>query len=186
MPGSGPTKNQISFIAKLIGESPSREKIQEDFLRSVGKGSIDELTVQETSQLIDRLKNAPAAEGEKSQVTGPLATGKQISFLTSLQSTEERMNAAREFLKRVGKPNINLLTMQEASELIEKLKSIEMRKGQDTSGAPVTPKQVKYIGSLMAGEDKKKVAELFLKKINKKDVGELNRREASQLIDLLK
>ncbi len=186
MPGPGPTKNQVSFIARLISESPSRETIRDEFLRNIGKKSIDELTVQETSQLIDRLKNSQPVEGEKGHDSGPLATGKQISFLTSLQSTEDRINAARDFLKKVGKPNINLLTMQEASDLIEKLKSIEIKKGQDNSGAPVTSKQIRYIGTLMAGEDKKKVAELYLKKINKKEVGELNRREASQLIDLLK
>ena len=80
----------------------------------------------------------------------------------------------------------NLLTMQEASDLIEKLKSIEIKKGQDTSGAPVTPKQIKYISSLMASEEKKKIAQVFLQKLNKKSVEEMNRREASQLIDLLK
>ncbi len=186
MPGYGPTKNQISFIAKLIGESPSREKVKDDFLGALGKESIEDLTVQETSQLIDRLKNSPDESGEKTHGIGPLATGKQISFLTSLQSTEERINVARDYLKKLGKPNINLLTMQEASDLIEKLKSIEIKKGQDTSGAPVTPKQIKYISSLMASEEKKKIAQVFLQKLNKKSVEEMNRREASQLIDLLK
>ena len=76
--------------------------------------------------------------------------------------------------------------MDEASELIEKLKSMAVEKGADNSGIPVSQKQIKYIESLQKSEDKKEIARLFMVKLKKKTLDELNRKEASQLIDLLK
>lgn len=183
---SSPTKNQITFIGKLIEESPERESKKQEFLSKLGKESIEELSVQEASKLIESLKSMEVKGNSEKGNSDPMATGKQISFLTSLQSSESRISAAREYLSKVGKPSINLLSMQEASELIERLKSIEVPRGTDTSQAPVTQKQVRYIMSLASSDEKKKIAELFLKKINKKEFEELTRKEASQLIDLLK
>ena len=186
MPSSSPTRNQLNFISRLIGENPDRKKAMEKFLSESGKKSTEELSVPEASKLIDELRKI-VPKGEEGKATGkPLATGKQIAFLTNLQNSEQRIAAAREFLKAHGKDSLNLLNMDEASELIEKLKSMAVEKGADNSGIPVSQKQIKFIESLQKSEDKKEIARLFMVKLKKKTVDELNRKEASQLIDLLK
>ncbi|EQB70378.1 MAG: hypothetical protein AMDU1_APLC00061G0002 [Thermoplasmatales archaeon A-plasma] len=177
MPSSSPTRNQLNFISRLIGENPDRKKAMEKFLSESGKKSTEELSVPEASKLIDELRKI-VPKWEEGKATGkPLATGKQIAFLTNLQNSEQRIAAAREFLKAHGKDSLNLLNMDEASELIEKLKSMAVEKGADNSGIPVSQKQIKYIESLQKSEDKKEIARLFMVKLKKKTVDELNRKK---------
>ncbi len=186
MPSDSPSRNQLNFINRLLAENPDRKKAMDIFLSESGKKSMEELSIPEASKLIDELRKIAPKGGDGRTSGKPLATGKQIAFLTNLQNSEQRIAVAREFLKNHSKDSLNLLNMDEASELIEKLKSMAVEKGTDTSGIPVSQKQIKYIESLQKAEDKKEIAHLFLAKLKKKTVDELTRKEASQLIDLLK
>ena len=116
MTESGPTENQMKLVNRLREESQEREGIFQKFLRDSGKTTVDELSVQETSNLIDELKKI-RVESDRNN-SDLLAMGKQIDFLTRLQDTEDRRIAARDFLRKHGYDAINYLKMNEASELI--------------------------------------------------------------------
>ena len=185
MSSTTPTKNQMNFVGKLIDEYPERSKVMDKFLDSTGKGSLEELSVQEASKLIDELIKITPVNADGT-IHVPLATGKQISFLTNLQNSEERIMMTRDYLASKEKTSINLLSMTEASELIDSLRTIATPKGEEAGLSPVTPKQVKFILNLQNTEDKKKIAALYLKKLGKQSVDELTRKEASSLIDMLR
>lgn len=181
--GSSPTKKQIDFINKLREASSEREETLQEFLRSREKSGVEELTVPETSDLIDALKKIKV-EGE---VTGGgFATGKQISFLTNLQDTEERRDAARDYLKNLGKESVNELAINEASELIDTLMHMPRGERLDASEMSPTSKQIKFIQSLQKTPNGSGTASAFLKKLGKGTLEELTRKEASELIEKLK
>ncbi len=181
--GASPTKKQLDFIDKLRGASPEREETVMKFLQTKEKSSISELTVPETSELIDRLK-AIKVEGEN--ISAGFATGKQISFLTNLQDTEERRATARDFLSNLGKTSVNELSINEASELIDTLMKMPRGERLDASELAPTSKQLKFIQSLQKSPNGSAIASSFLKKIRKAMLDELTRKEASELIELLK
>lgn len=181
--GSAPTKKQLDFIEKLRNASPEREEAVLKFLSSKEKSNISELTVPETSELIDQLKTIKV-EGEN--VSAGFATGKQISFLTNLQDTEERRSAARDYLNNLGKTSVNELAINEASELIDTLMKMPRGERLDASELAPTSKQLKFIQSLQKSPNGSDIASSFLKKIRKAMLDELTRKEASELIELLK
>ena len=181
--GSAPTKKQLDFIDKLRSASSEREDIVFKFLDSKEKGSISELSVPETSELIDRLK-AVKVEGEN--VSAGFATGKQISFLTNLQDTEERRSAARDYLRNLGKTSVNELSINEASELIDSLMKMPRGERLDASELAPTSKQIKFIQSLQKSPNGSGITNSYLKKVRKAQLEELSRKEASELIELLK
>ncbi len=180
---SAPTKKQLDFIDKLRSASPEREEVVFKFLDSKEKGSISELSVPETSELIDRLK-AIKVEGEN--ISAGFATGKQISFLTNLQDTEERRNAAREYLHKLGKTSVNELAINEASELIDSLMKMPRGDRLDASELAPTSKQLKFIQSLQKSPNGTGTISSYLKKLRKGQLEELTRKEASELIEMLK
>lgn len=179
-----PTKKQLEFLENLRSASREREEKLRSYLSSKGKGDISELSVPETSELIDLLKNIKV-EGEQGG-GGGLATGKQINFLSSLQDTAERQETVSRFLKEHAKDSINVLSIPEASELIDKL--VQSPKGErlDATKLNATPKQVKFIKSLQKTEKSIATASKYLKDHGKGSEEELNRKEASELIEMLK
>ena len=181
--GSAPTKKQLDFIEKLRSASSEREEVVLKFLNEKGMGSIKELSVPETSELIDKLK-AIKVEGEN--VSSGFATGKQISFLTNLQDTEERRSAVRDHLQGLGKQSVNELSINEASELIDTLMKMPRGERLDASELAPTAKQIKFIQSLQKSPNGTGVASSYLKKLGKGMLEELTRKEASELIELLK
>ncbi len=181
--GTSPTKKQLDFIEKLRGASSEREEAVLKFLGSKEKTNIGELSVPETSELIDRLK-AIKVEGEN--ISAGFATGKQISFLTNLQDTEERRTTAREYLDQLGKTSVNELAINEASELIDTLMKMPRGERLDASELAPTPKQLKFIQSLQKSPNGTAVSSSYMKKIRKAMLEELTRKEASELIELLK
>lgn len=180
---SSPTKKQIEFINRLRNASQEREEAVQEFLRSRDKGDILELSVPETSDLIDTLKRIKV-EGEA--ISAGYATGKQISFMTNLQDTEERREKANAFLKEHKKVSVNELSIAEASELIDTL--MQMPRGERLSGSemPPTAKQVKFIENLSKSPKGSEVSKSYLSKVRKGNFEELTRKEASELIEKLK
>jgi hypothetical protein len=49
------TKKQISFINDLIKREDSNQEVVDDYVKSLKKGSIEELTKKEASSLLDKL-----------------------------------------------------------------------------------------------------------------------------------
>lgn len=181
--GSSPTKKQIDFINKLRGASEEREEAVSVFLKERDKRDIEELSVPETSDLIDALKKIKV-EGEV--MSGGYATGKQISFLTNLQDTEERRTKAKEYLDNLGKVSVNELSINEASELIDTLMKMPRGERLDASEMGPTSKQIKFIQSLARNNNGTEIVSSHLKKLKKESLEELTRKEASELIEKLK
>ncbi|WP_337860748.1 hypothetical protein [Ferroplasma sp.] len=49
------TKKQISFVNDLIKREETNQKVVDDYVKSVKKGSVEELTKKEASSLLDKL-----------------------------------------------------------------------------------------------------------------------------------
>ena len=116
---SNATKKQIAFI-KNLQSSGERLEFTEKFLKEHGKGTLDEISMEEASILIDGLKNIRSGENTSS-VSKP-ASPKQIDFIEKLQSTEREKKIVSEYLGKLKKDSIDDLSSSEASTLIEKLK----------------------------------------------------------------
>ena len=116
---------QISFIESLSKGNEGQEKIVRDYLSSLGKGSVEELSTREASALIDKLKvKQPQGQsyGNSSRMSSENASPKQISYIRSLSAGEKKQDVLSKYLKKVGKDSIENLNKREASELIETLK----------------------------------------------------------------
>ncbi len=114
------TQSQLSFTRKLRNASHERDEISQRSLKEKGKSDASELTMQEASALIDKMKNVKilGSDGE-TPWEEVFATGKQITFLARLQDSDERKDAAKKYLSESRKYSINALSMHEASELID-------------------------------------------------------------------
>ena len=181
------TQSQLSFISKLRNASPERDEVYQKFLKESGKADAPELTMQEASTLIDEMKKVKLSgsdigtSGEES-----FATGKQITFLTKLQDTDERKGAARKYLDESRKYSINALSTQEASKLIDILSGMKGVDRGDPTDSPATRKQLQFIKSLQGTDKRMDTTSGYLKELKKTDLSELTRKEASTLIDRLK
>ncbi|AGO61556.1 MULTISPECIES: hypothetical protein [Ferroplasma] len=49
------TKKQLSFVNDLIKRGEENQKIVDDYVKSLKKGSIEELSKKEASSLLDKL-----------------------------------------------------------------------------------------------------------------------------------
>ncbi|EQB73858.1 MAG: hypothetical protein M1462_04525 [Candidatus Thermoplasmatota archaeon] len=49
------TKKQLSFVNDLIKREDSNQKVVDDYVKSLKKGSLEELTKKEASSLLDKL-----------------------------------------------------------------------------------------------------------------------------------
>ncbi|MGP6207209.1 hypothetical protein ACNF42_04145 [Cuniculiplasma sp. SKW3] len=117
---SNATKKQIIFI-KNLQSSSERLEVTEKFLKEHGKGSLDEISMEEASLLIDLLKNTTG--GNRQSDEPKPASPKQLDFIEKLQSTEREKKIVSDYLARLKKGNIDDLSSKEASALIERLKS---------------------------------------------------------------
>jgi len=176
------TKNQLNFIKKLRESSMEREEKFKEFMKEKGKEKVEDLTIKEASELIEKLKGI---KNEKDNSKEIYATGKQISFIENLQRNEKAEEITSEYLRNKDKKTVNFLTMQEASELIDKLKNIS---GIDNKNSirHITEKQLEYLKNLLNTDEKRKIAFKYLSLLNKKNIEDLTSKEASVLIDKLK
>ncbi len=181
------TRSQKNFLNKLVEESAERLEASEKYLKTMGKGDISELTVQEASRLIDELTKIKVENGGRAGGTGG-PTPKQKSFISKLQDSEERISFTKQFLERYDKKSVDDLDIKEASMLIDGL--MDKKGDQDKSARQTdfqaTPKQVNFIRNLQKTERDQKIVEDFLKSAGKKTLEEITRTEASTLIEKLK
>lgn len=49
------TKKQLSFVNDLLKRDENNQKIVDDYVKSLKKGSVEELTKKEASSLLDKL-----------------------------------------------------------------------------------------------------------------------------------
>lgn len=112
------TGKQISFIENLQ-KNEKAEQITSEFLKSRNKETVNFLTMQEASELIEQLKNIPGMENKNAFRH---ITEKQIEYLKKLLNSEEKRKIAYKYLLGLNKKNIEDLTSKEASVLIDKLK----------------------------------------------------------------
>jgi len=49
------TKKQLSFVNDLLKRDEGNQKIVDDYVKSLKKGSVEELTKKEASSLLDKL-----------------------------------------------------------------------------------------------------------------------------------
>ncbi len=180
---SEPTRKQLEFIDRLRSASDARENKFQEVIKSLGKGDVSELDMNEASKVIDALKKI-VVEGEAGSPSGP--TRKQLSFLQNLQDTEERISATAKFLKKNSKDSLRSLSVQEASELIDSLAKLKSGQRIDTSGNPATEKQLMFIRRLQNSEDMMKVYKSLMKKFGKDSLADITKGEASELIEKMK
>jgi len=90
------TKNQLNFIKKLRESSMEREEKFKEYMKEKGKEKVEDLTINEASELIEKLKSI---KDEKENIKEIYATGKQISFIENLQRNEKAEEITSEFLK---------------------------------------------------------------------------------------
>ncbi len=182
MSDSGPTKSQLDFITRLRNASTEREELVQAYLRENDAAGVENLSVRLASTLIEQLKKIKV-EGEKSS---SFITGKQLSFLQSLIRDPNRNTDCENYLSTIGKSALNLLTMEEASSLIERLKSVKREDGELTGDRPVTEKQLKYIRNLQGSGEGQETSRKYIESLKKKSLEELTSKEASGLIDRLR
>lgn len=181
--GSSPTRKQLDFIDRLRSASDERENKFQDLLNSFGKGDISELDIREASTVIEDLKKIKV-EGESSGPSTP--TRKQLSFLQNLQDTEERIKLTEKYLEGKSVDSLGKLSVQEASDLIDRLMKLKGGTRVDTSGNPATAKQIDYIRKLQEDSDLKKISTKLMTKFKKSDIQDLSKGEASEIIEKMK
>ncbi len=118
LPESFATGKQISFIENLQ-KNEEAERITENFLKNKNKETVNFLTMQEASELIDELKKI-MGKNEISKERN--ITEKQLNYIKNLLSNDEKKKIAYKFLTGLNKNSIEELTSKEASLLIDKLK----------------------------------------------------------------
>ena len=115
---------------------------------------------------------------------------KQIEFISNLEKNSKGgEKTLKEYLADKRKGNVSELTSREASELIDKLKTLPRVEGTpaQSGGRNATPKQINFINNLLSRNPaSKEKLEKFLKDNKKGSIEELSVPEASKLIDLIK
>lgn len=147
-----------------------------------GVDAVSDLAMDEASKLIELLKEVK----KKHNLPDILhITSKQIALIRSLQDGEARIAITSKFLKEHDLQDPEQLSLQDASALINSLLAAKAGTKEERMQSPITLKQLHFIESLSSKEKKQEILSRFLKKVKKKDPGELNRSEARNLIDLL-
>ena len=113
-------------------------------------------------------------------------TKKQIKYISTMVVDVERRKALDDFLKLKEIATIAELTVEDASELIDKLKSMPYDQPETKTEKPATKKQIDYIKNLQNTDKKKETAKNYLTEKKKNGMEELTSREASALIDALR
>ncbi len=183
MPPGKLTRSQKNFIEKLSQETSEKQNEVEHYLVEKGLGTIDELSVSDASNLIEKLKSMGSPIDSK-KTSG--ATKKQIAFIKNLQSSGERLEFTEKFLKEHRKGSLDEITMEEASLLIDGLKNMGGGSNISDEPKPASPKQIDFIEKLQSTEREKKIVSDYLAKLKKGSIDDLSSREASALIERLK
>ena len=114
-------------------------------------------------------------------------TKNQLSFIKKLRDAGyEGEETLQHYLHGKRKSRVSDLSVKEASELIEKLKSIH---GTDNIGIVnknATKKQIQFIMNLQDTHKNMETAKKYLAGLKKKRLEEITINEASGLIDMLK
>ena len=97
---------------------------------------------------------------------------------------EPRRKVADKHMKTLGIKNLNGLSIDQASELIEILKSLKVERNR--GDRLVSEKQKKFIESLIKRSRGEAITHDFLSKIGKRSIDDITSAEASNLIDILK
>ena len=180
MPGNGPSKKQLEFIGRLQGSSPEMEEEVQKFLREKKMANPKELSSRDASTLIDRLLSRETKGGKKKMGLTP----KQLLFIENLMRDNGRRERADQMLKKMKLKSLNDLSLDDASEFIEELKSVKADSDRGSRKASV--KQVKFIESMSSSENRKEIVKNFLSSVKKKSISDLNSAEASRIIETLK
>ncbi|AKA49170.1 hypothetical protein IX51_08725 [uncultured archaeon] len=175
-----PTDGQIDIISTLAKESLAAKDHVSEYLLKTGKEEIEGLSMKEASQLIDELKRVSAKV-----LIDRYLTPKQLIFIDQLQDTPQRRDYTNYFLKVRDKRSINSLSSSEASELIAVLKSMRPPSEGEKLDAPMTIDQIEVLNELQNTEERRAVTDRFLNQTLSKDMKELTRQEADELIGLL-
>ncbi len=175
-----PTEGQIDLISRLMEESVNANKHVTEYLSENGRGGVEELSMKEASQLIDELKKVSAK-----LLIERYLTPKQLFFIDQLQDTQQKRDYTREFISQRTKKSINSLSTSEASELIAVLKSMRPPSEGEKLDAPITLDQIEMLNGLQDTEERRAVTDRFLNQILSKDMRDLTRQEADELIGLL-
>ncbi|MHB1708743.1 MAG: hypothetical protein ACYCT2_04625 [Thermoplasmataceae archaeon] len=178
-----PTGSQLSFITRLREASPEREEAFQKLIKEKGKPSVDDLTMQEASDLIDALKKIKV---ENDRSGSSYLTGKQLSYLQNLVRDPARSAESDRYLKEHGKEALNFLAMDEASELIDAMRNIKTETPENNSEKPASKKQIQFIKNLQTTDKHLEITRNYLEKLRKVSIDELTSKEASGLIDKLK
>ncbi|MEM0156005.1 MAG: hypothetical protein QW597_05335 [Thermoplasmataceae archaeon] len=183
---SGPTAKQIEYIERLINEDTARNDVIVAYLNTQKASDIKDLSVKSASELIDRLRGMnPKNNTVAVNVTRP-ASPKQISYIESLQRSEESRSYVSDFLQRARKKSLAEIDSSEASDLIDYLKPLSGTEKRDYGDVPATEKQLKFIRHLQKSSPAKNEVESALKRLRKKSIEELAVNEASDLITALR
>lgn len=174
------TNGQMDIILRLSSSTGERRMLLEDYLMRNGKRGLDDLTMNEATNLI----------GELSKLSGELRiehflSSHQLDFLDQLQDTQARRNYTRDFIATRGKNSIQSLSSSEASELISVLQTMKPPSEGEKLDAPMTIKQMERINELQNTEERRAFTERFLSQTISKDLQEMTRQEADELIGLL-
>lgn len=175
-----PTDGQMDIISLFMEESGIAREHVSEYLHRAGKAETDELSMKEASELIDELKRVSARI-----LIDRYLTPKQLIFIDQLQDTQQRRDYTGEFLSSRNKRSINSLSSSEASELIAVLKSMRPPNEGEKLDAPMTLDQIEVLNDLQNTEERRAVTDRFLNQTLGKDLKELTRQEADELIGLL-
>ncbi|MEM0158211.1 MAG: hypothetical protein QW812_01705 [Thermoplasmataceae archaeon] len=175
------SKKQVAFIDALISDSEERRGIAESYLRKIKKSDFRDLSKEEASSLITSLKSSEREDHSNS----PPMTKKQNTYIEYLLRDETIRAEAQRILSLMGVTSISSLTIDQASDLIDRLKKIPIQPGRK-SRKFASRRQVSFIRSLAQAEDRKRILENYLAKKGKANLEDLYTDEASEIIDLLR
>jgi hypothetical protein len=177
------TDSRLSAAQKKLIDRFSAAKdgkrIIEKYLKETEKKTVEDLTLQEASRLITRIKDGRI----QAPPTKTSPTVKQATLIRSLQDGDERIRITADYLRKMGITEISELSVSQASQLIDRLLAAKSGTKEERSMSPATMKQIRYIEKLLENEKFKKTVEDLLRKYRKKTADELTRKEAGEIID---
>lgn len=174
------SEGQVDIITRLSSSSGERKMFLERFLKSNGMKRVGDLTMKEASGLIDEL----------SRISGEVRiehflSSHQLDFLDQLQDTNARRGYTGDYLASRGKKSIHSLSGSEASELISVLQTMKPPSEGEKLDAPITIKQLERINELQDTEERREFTDRFIVQTLGKELNEMTRQEADELIGLL-
>lgn len=174
------TEGQLDVITRLSVSSGERYLHLENFLKKNGVKKIERLGMKEASELIEEMSRISAGV-----TIEHFLTESQLEFIDQLQDTEPRRIYTKEYVATRGKKSMNSLSSSEASELISVLQTMKPPSEGEKLDAPMTMKQMHAINELQSTEERRAFTDRFITQTLGKELTELTRQEADELIGLL-